>query len=65
MVVLGRQGWLGRDGFVDSRIEGLVDRIDDLESRGAKRLEQLPLDHVDALDHRGSVDRRRIDVRET
>src|SRR2546423_1089073 len=60
MVVLLRRRRLGGDSFVERGIEGLSDRVEDFEARIAKRLQQLLFNHVDALDDRRRIGRRRI-----
>ena len=45
-------------------IEGLTDRIYDLEPSRAEGLEKLLFDHVDSLDDSRGVGRRRVHVRE-
>jgi hypothetical protein len=65
MIVLLRRRGLGCDRFMQCGIEGLADRIDYLETRVAKCLQQLFLNHVDALHDRRGVGRSGIDVGET
>src|SRR3712207_7154727 len=50
--------------LVQRGVERLLDRIDDLEAGAVERLEELALDHRDALDDGRRVGGRRVDVRE-